>query len=309
MRPLLATPVKAVAGQVKTSGDVTATVPAIDGIHNDVQMGTTQDWISVGALGEAFAPRANVLPWAERLLGKNLRLFLPNDAVLDLQFLATGIATWRSRALLAGVPEENTVATDAIATEIRPGIFFVDFINPLQRASTISAVLDLASRACTVVLGQLPTDEETSQPMLQRIAEKKELTSVSAKFLHGWIDAPSEGTGHAETSELVGKRVEYTYSPTERYEHVYLNDKLYSWHCLEGSERGLADTDRCHAVRIAPLLYLFVWREKIVPTLGIVLLDLERLKTTGKILGYRTLDSGEITNFPVGALARVVSSI
>jgi hypothetical protein len=272
-------------------------------------MGATQDWISVGALGEAFAPRANVLPWAERLLGKSLRLFLPNDALLELEFLATGIVSWRSRALLEGASEEYTVATDAIATEIRPGIFFVDFINPLQRASTISAVLDLASRACTVVLGQLPTDEEASQPMLQRIAEKKELTSVSATFLHGWIDAPSDGAGHAATSELVGKRVEYTYSPTERYEHVYLNDKLYSWHCLEGSERGLADTDRCHAIRIAPLLYLFVWREKIVPTLGIVLLDLERMKTTGKILGYRALGSGEITNFPVGAFARVVSSI
>lgn len=276
---------------------------------NDVQRAVTQDWISVGALGEAFGPRANVLPWAERLSGKSLRLFLPNDALLDLEFLTTGIVSWRSRALLASASEAYTVATDCIATEIRPGIFFVDFINPQQRASTVSAVLDTASRACTVVLGQLPTDDETSLPMLQRVAQGKELTSVNATFLHGWIDAPPEGAMHAQTSELVGKRVEYTYSPTERYEHVYLNDTLYTWHCLDGAERGLADTDRCHAIRIAPLLYLFVWREKIVPTLGIVLLDLERMKTTGKILGYRTLDSGGIVNFPVGAHARVVSSI
>jgi molybdenum cofactor biosynthesis protein MoaF len=274
---------------------------------NDEPMAATQDWIPVGALGEAFGPRANVLPWAASLSGRDLRLFL-NGSRLDLQFREPGVVHWASRAFLESSSEDHTTATGCIATEIRPGICFVDFVNTRQRASTLSVVLDLTRRVCTVVLGQLPTAEETSQPMLQRIAEGKELTSVSATFFHGSIDAPvSDAQAHAGTSELVGKRIEYTYSPTERYEHVYLNEKLYSWHCLEGSERGLADTDRCHAIRIAPLLYLFVWREKIVPTLGVVLLDLDRMKTTGKILGYRTFGGPEITNFPVGAHARVVS--
>ncbi|MCS6036118.1 hypothetical protein LNQ52_01035 [Klebsiella pneumoniae subsp. pneumoniae] len=33
-------------------------------------------------------------------------------------------------------------------------------------------------------------------------------------------------------------------------------------------EKGLADVDRCHYVQVAEDLYLFVWREKIIPTLG-----------------------------------------
>ena len=73
------------------------------------------------------------------------------------------------------------------------------------------------------------------------------------------------------TDALVGKRVQYVYSQTEAYEHIYLNENLYTWQCLRGSEAGLADTDRCHYRRIADELYLFVWREKVVPTLGVVL--------------------------------------
>ena len=38
--------------------------------------------------------------------------------------------------------------------------------------------------------------------------------------------------------------------------------------CLDGVEKGLADVDRCHYVQVAEDLYLFVWREKIIPTLG-----------------------------------------
>jgi len=107
----------------------------------------------------------------------------------------------------------------------------------------------------------------------------------------------------------VGQRIEYTYSPTERYEHVYLNDRLYTWHCLAGSEKGLADTDRCHYLRLAPLLYLFVWREKLVPTLGVVVVDLEQMKTTGKIFGYRGFAAGTLVNFPVGARARRLGAV
>jgi hypothetical protein len=273
-------------------------------------MAAMQDWVTVGALGEAFGPQANVLPWAERLLGKSLSLYLQNGARFDLHFPAPRVLSWRSHAPLpVKAPSEEPVRTsDCIAAEIRPGIFFVDFINVDQRASTVSAVLDVARSACTVVLAQLPAAGEAKLSLLERVAQGRDLTSVKATFLHGSIDTPFTGTGvHPETTELVGKRVEYIYSPTERYEHVYLSEKLYTWHCLAGSERGLADTDRCQTMRIAPLLYLFVWREKVVPTLGMVLLDLNQMKTTGKILGYRTFDCGEITNFPVGAHARLVS--
>ncbi len=103
-------------------------------------------------------------------------------------------------------------------------------------------------------------------------------------------------------------RNQYTYSPTERYEHIYLNDNFYAWQCLDGVEKGLADVDRCHYVQVAEDLYLFVWREKIIPTLGVILIDLQQMRTDGKIMGYQGSDFGALSNFPVGATRRSSTS-
>ena len=275
-------------------------------------MTLTQDWIPVGALGEAFEPHANLLPPAAGLSGKTLTLHLENGWVIQLAFSAERTLEWSVRG--APAPREPTADSGAIpcrVTEIRPQIYFVDFIDPSQRASTASFVLDLARQICTVVLGYLPTATQAATPMLARIADGGELTGVNATFLSGAIDQPFTAATekHRATTELIGQRIEYTYSPTERYEHVYLNDRMYTWHCLAGSEKGLADTDRCHYFSLAHHLYLFVWREKVVPTLGVVVVDLEQMKTTGKIFGYRDFDSGSLVNFPVGARARVLGAV
>lgn len=194
------------------------------------------------------------------------------------------------------------------ATEIRPGILFVDSIVSDRRASTITLVLDLGAGICTAMQSELPTEAEARVPLIERVVRGEELTGVKARFLSGAIDVPfGHATArHGDTRDLIGKRIEYTYSRSERYEHVYLNEQFYTWHCLAGSERGLADTDRCRYLRVAHRLYLFVWREKIVPTLGAVLVDLEQMRTTGKIFGYRGFDFGAVMNFPVGARARPV---
>lgn len=195
------------------------------------------------------------------------------------------------------------------ATEIRPGFLFVDLLLSERRASTISLVLDLDRGVCTALDATLPEQAEAMVPLLERVASGTELTSVRARLLSGAINAPF-GPGavrHTPTRELVGRRIEYSYGRSERYEHVYLNEQFYTWHCLSGSEQGLADTDRCHYLKIADRLYLFVWREKIVPTLGVVIVDLQQMRTTGKIFGYRDLDFGDPVNFPVGARARSVT--
>jgi len=69
----------------------------------------------------------------------------------------------------------------------------------------------------------------------------------------------------------------------------------------------MADTDLCHYFKLAQELYLFVWREKLVPTLGVVVVNLAELKTTGKIFGYESDDFGKLTNFPVGAFAQLAN--
>jgi MoaF C-terminal domain/MoaF N-terminal domain len=195
------------------------------------------------------------------------------------------------------------------AAEVRPGIYFLDYVKHRELATSVSLVLDTGSGIATALTGILPDAAEAGIPLSERAAQGEELTAVSATFLSGAIDrvfTPDTGR-HLPTLDLVGRRMEYTYSPTECYEHVYLNEHFYTWHCLAGAEQGLADTDRCHHRKIAEDLYLFVWREKIVPTLGVVLLDLKAMRTVGKIFGYQGAGFDQVANFVVGARARLVN--
>ncbi len=146
---------------------------------------------------------------------------------------------------------------------------------------------------------------------MSRIERGAELTGVSAKILSASINHAMtvDTPRHAETCELIGRRVEYIYSPSERYEHILPQREVLHLALPGWFREGLADTDRCHYRKIAADLYLFVWCEKIVPTLGVVLLDLAQLRTTGQILGYRGFDFGAVTSFPVGARARVLQEV
>jgi hypothetical protein len=264
----------------------------------------TSAWISVGALGEAFAPDANLLARTEQLSGRTITLNLEDGSTSRLQFLSASELHWQGDQHTFSIPVAYR------ATEIRPGIVLLSVTRPDKPTSAIAVVLDLPRGICTTLMGHLPSKVDAMEPLLTRIAHGSELTSVRAILLAGAIDAPwgAATARHSKTRDLIGKRIEYTYSPTEKYEHIYLNEELYTWHCLSGSEKGLADTDRCEYRRIADDLYLFVWREKIVPTLGIVLVDLAQLKTTGQILGYQGFDFAAVTSFPVGARARVIGN-
>jgi hypothetical protein len=264
-------------------------------------------WKSVGELGEAFEEEGYLLPATGRLSGRTLALHLQDGAVFEYRFTS---ATELVRTARGGRGTEAQRETYR-ATEIRPGVLFVDFIVQSERATATSLVLDLDRRICTALTGQLPTRAEAEVPLVERIRRGEDLSPVRVTLLSGAVDVPftAETERHARTDELIGKRVEYTYSPTQRYEHVYLNARFYSWHCLAGSELGLADTDQCLALELGQRLYFFAWMEKIVPTLGAVVIDLEQMRTTGKLFGYRGVDFGAATNFPIGARARIVSAL
>lgn len=266
----------------------------------------TCDWVSVGALGEAFSPGSHGLEPVAELAGRRLTVHFEDGDEECYRFLD-------DRHLLRQRPDAGgeMPAEEYRATSLRPGIYFIDFLEAGRRASSRSLVLDLGQGVVTAVTGTLPTRQEAMEPLLARIARGEPLSGVSAAFSRGTIDRPCapDAPLHPETTELVGRRVRYVYSSTESYEHLYLNPGFYTWHCLTGVEKGLCDTDRCHTYRIAEALYLFVWREKIVPTLGVVMIDLEKMKTTGKIFGYCGDDFGALTNFGIGALAAIVNIV
>lgn len=263
-------------------------------------------WISVGDLAHAFAPDSNSLPISPELAGTSLDLYVADGRIIRHHFETAEHLTW---TVTAGPDAGRTAGEDYFATKIREGIYFVDFVKHLERATCVSLVLDLDQRIFTAVVGVLPGEAEARKDLLSRVGSGLDLTSVTATFHHGSIDGPrrADAPNHGVTDELVDKRVEYTYSPTERYEHIYLNENFYAWQCLLGAEKGLADVDRCHYIKIADALYLFVWREKIVPTLGVVVTDLREMRSNGKIFGYQGNDFGTLSNFRVGSKARLLN--
>jgi hypothetical protein len=260
-------------------------------------MSTTSDWITVGALAEGFAPEAFILPNLAALEGKRFNLFFENGWEIEHRFDADQLH-W------AAADGHSTGSATYRATSVRPGIFLVDFLKHEGGQDwSISLVLDTNTQSFTAVIGSLPSAEETREGLYSRALAGKELTSVKASFYHGSLDKAWQpgACPHALTQELVGIRNRYRYSPTEVYEHNYINDQYYSWQCLKGVEKGLCDTDRAHYYKIAEQLYLFVWREKIVPTIGLVMIDLQNHRSDGKIFGYAGDSFDALSNFPVSS--------
>ncbi|MBI3146252.1 MAG: molybdenum cofactor biosynthesis F family protein [Pseudogulbenkiania sp.] len=264
-------------------------------------------FIQVGDLADGFAPDSHILPTVDDFAGQTLRLHFADGSVIEHVFETASDLKW---TVVEGVEAGQSGVDSYRATSVRAGIYFIDFIKQSARATTVSLVVDVPRGLFTAVIGTLPTEAETRLDAFSRVEQGLELTAVQATFAHGTINRPVAQAEelHQATRELIGMRNMYTYSLTERYEHIYLNENFYAWQCLDGVEKGLADVDRCHYFKIDSHLYLFVWREKIIPTLGVVMIDLDRLKTDGKIFGYQGNNFTELSNFPVGALARVLNT-
>ncbi|GAA1720269.1 molybdenum cofactor biosynthesis F family protein [Isoptericola hypogeus] len=258
----------------------------------------SESFISVGALGDGFAADANILEPTRDLDGSSFDLEL--DGARTTLSLADGVARFSGAVETPGIP--------ARVTSVRSGVYLIDGVVEAAGVTTsTTAVLDTDAGLVTVVEGALPSDAVRAESAYARVQRGEEPTGVTARVRHGRV-AGSTAPLHAPTTELVGLRTRYTYSPNEAYEHVYLTPDLYTWHCLQGVEKGLADTDRCHHVGLRDRLTLFVWREKIVPTLGLILVDLERMKTDGKIFGNDGFDTTSFVNFPVGARAEILNT-
>lgn len=100
------------------------------------------------------------------------------------------------------------------------------------------------------------------------------------------------------------------YSSAHAYEHVYLSPHWYSWQCLAGPEQGLADTDENTAWRVRAGIYVFTWREKVIPCGSVTIADhrdQKALRSHGVLFGQDESGSG-VTHFSFGAHGRLLSN-
>ena len=266
-----------------------------------------KDIIPVGELAVGFSE--NALQPSYDLVGKTFTLYMEDGTPVENIIKDKEVLKWE---VTDGPGKGEKGHAEYLATTPRKGIYFIDFLVFDGTTKSVSIVLDFNKGIATGVFGWLPNEEAVKIPMWIRGQKKMRLSPVNVEVWHASIDKPmtQQTERHQQTTDLIGKRIQYNYSARDAYEHVYLNDHLYTWHCIAGNEKGQADTEICFYYKIDENLYFFSWQEKIVPTLGVVMvnLDPEKMKTTGKLFGYEGTDYGKVINLPIGAFATILST-
>lgn len=175
--------------------------------------------------------------------------------------------------------------------EMQPGLFYLHYLRAgADHPVVISAAIDTTNGQVTGAVGELGLAPD---PHLAR-----------QRWFQGQIQgsgATSDGS-HRVTDELIGRRVRYAYASDEVYDHIYLNENIFTWLCVDGSEAGVGDTERCSYWKLRDETYLFSWLEKNLGVEGMVLIDLRAHRTVG-IQFALDQHSGELVNITMGAHA------
>ena len=103
-------------------------------------------------------------------------------------------------------------------------------------------------------------------------------------FNNAYIEGNAPTTPYQATEDLIGKHIRYQYTKSDAYEHVYFNQGTFAWHCLGGTEQGMADVEPCKMLKLGEKLYMLFWTEKIMPVESVVVIDLQHMRSTGRFL-------------------------
>lgn len=241
-------------------------------------------WLPLDGLAPGFD--ANRAPHSTALDGRDLTVVLDGGGRVRYAFDADRLG----RKVLDDPGDEHT-AVPYEAFEIDAGLYFVQ--------------LHLGYRAISLVL-------DTARGRVVRVtasigAVTRRPTVVEQRFDVGVIEGTEQtGEAPAPSRDLLGRRVLWSYSEAHRYEHIYLTERWYTFHCVAGPERGLADTDACTYYRIRPGIYLFAWREKVVPCGAVTVADHRDLRSHGALFGLHA-DGETPVHFAFGAHGRLLS--
>lgn len=270
---------------------------------------TPHEFVSVQQLSQGFSEYA--LRPTGLWVGRSLGLYTAQGLNLHIHCLNTESA-WIEMDDVDG--QHYRFSTDYKILNLTADLSFLDFLIPSHilpqgRCISCSALFNTQQATAFIIWGMLPLESEYSLSTFYRASQNLPISAVQVAFYHAglnqaWRD--SLITTQA-TDQLIGRKFQFRYSEQDLYQHHYLNEKFYTWQCLKGIEAGLCETDRCYYFALAEQVYLLVWIEKIIPTLGIVVEDLNNLRSHGKICGYAGYESGQICNFIVGAYAEEVS--
>ncbi|CAB3745505.1 Protein MoaF [Paraburkholderia sediminicola] len=221
-----------------------------------------ENWPTLEEMAEGFAEHK--YPQTSVLAGTKASLRFENGWLIEHHFVDEKTLTW---TILEGEGTGMSASHSYEAMEVRPGIIFVDFYKDgFDEAVTL--VWKLASGNVFAAVSSF----------FDRDGEKRTKTA----FVTATVEGKPANEPITQSASLVGKRVLYRYSSDDWYEHVYLGREQMAWHCVNGAETGLADVEKCAYFDVAPGLTILFWTETIMPVESIVVIDFERMRSTGR---------------------------
>ncbi len=256
----------------------------------------TSTWLPLEGLAPGFD--ANKAPHSTALSGREIAVVDARGTRIVHRFDDSTVA-WEYQPGAEDPTEAASDTDDYEAFEVDDELYFVQFHHRYLPNEAVSLVLDLRhGRSLAVISEILP-------------APAQGRTRVQHHFAPGTIEgADVTGAEAAPTTTLIGRRVEWVYSEEHAYEHVYLSPRWYSWQCLAGPERGLADTDENSVWEVRPGIYVFAWREKVIPCASVTIADhrdVNAIRSHGVLFGLD--ETGEVpTHFTFGAHGRLLST-
>lgn len=222
----------------------------------------------------------NRLPAGETLAGTRLTLRLADgELVLDLGERGELRLTRPGRAPSVGWYE---------LVEARPDAHFLTVTDEQDRLWSAVVMTSTATGRALVVESRIAPEPTPGRP---RVSQTFAVADVAGRAATGEVPGP--------TRDLIGWRALYRYSPHHLYEHVYLSSERYAWQCLAGEQRGHGDVDLATTYKLADGLYVFTFREFVIPVAATWLYDLDAMRTTGTFFGLAA--DGTVLRAPGGA--------
>lgn len=219
-------------------------------------------WPNLEELAVGFAE--HLMPVSSALAGDAINIIFDGGISIFHHFITESSLSWEvNTGPQKGMKGEHKYK----AFEVRPGIFFVDFYKS-EFKEHVSLVWNRST-------GQVIAGVSELEDVEGRRRTKTDL-------LQGHVANFSNTAPFPETDELVGQHIVYRYTPRDAYEHVYLNGGTLTWHCLSGTEKGLADTEFCRTFKLSDQLYLLFWTETVMPVESFVVIDLQKMRSTGR---------------------------
>lgn len=229
----------------------------------------------------------NRLPQSDALVGQALAIAFSDGRALKLEFKSTNTVAWADDKG-SGIDWCEVIA-------VAPDTYFIDMTFASRPRDAETLIVNRHTRRALSVYASIRTPEEA-----------KGDPQVAQTFRPGTLGGGAvSGPVPAETRDLVGLRAHFTYSPNHVYEHTYLSTQRYAWQNLVGVQRGQGDVDMATTYKFDEDLYVFTFREFLIPVASTFFYNFKDLRSTGKFLGIT--GDGSVANNPAGAHIRKAS--